>query len=102
MFDEDGNKTISFKEFLLAISPSTQGELKSRLELVFDMYDISGDKNMDEKELATFIVVMYDLVGETNRIGDREPKELAKNIIKKLDKNGDGKFSRDEFIAEYV
>ncbi|CAF1122302.1 unnamed protein product [Rotaria sp. Silwood1] len=37
MFDEDGNKTMSFKEFLLAICPSTQGELKKRLELVFDM-----------------------------------------------------------------
>ncbi|CAF4949023.1 unnamed protein product, partial [Rotaria sp. Silwood1] len=100
MFDEDGNKTMSFKEFLLAICPSTQGELKKRLELVFDMYNVSGDTDIDEEELASFIVIMYDLVGETNRTGDRDPNKLAMKIIGTLDKNGDGKLSRTEFIAE--
>ncbi|CAF4886945.1 unnamed protein product, partial [Rotaria sp. Silwood1] len=87
MFDEDGNKTMSFKEFLLAICPSTQGELKKRLELVFDMYNVSGDTDIDEEELASFIMIMYDLVGETNRTGDRDPNKLAMKIIGTLDKN---------------
>jgi len=42
---------------------------------------------------------MYDLVGETNRAGDRDPKKRAADIIKQLDVTEDKKLSKQEFIA---
>jgi hypothetical protein len=45
---------------------------------------------------------MYDLVGETDRKGDREPKKRAAEIIAKLDVGGDKKLNKQEFIAGYV
>ena len=41
----------------------------------------------------------YDLVGETNRKGDNDPKKRATDIIGKLDVGGDKKLSKQEFIA---
>jgi hypothetical protein len=42
---------------------------------------------------------MYDLVGETNRKGDHDPKKRAADIIAKLDVGGDKKLSKQEFIT---
>ncbi len=44
----------------------------------------------------------YDLVGETDRKGDRDPKKRATDIIGRLDVGGDKKLNKQEFIAGYV
>ncbi|CAF0777377.1 unnamed protein product [Adineta steineri] len=98
-FDTNHDGSIDFDEFILAISVSSQGDLDDRLELAFDMYDVSGDGQIDQKELAALISAMYDLVGETDRKGDREPKKRAAEIIAKIDVGGDKKLNKQEFIA---
>jgi hypothetical protein len=44
----------------------------------------------------------YDLVGEHDRKGPRDPKKRAEDIINKLDVSGDNKISKQEFIAGYI
>ncbi|CAF5016213.1 unnamed protein product, partial [Rotaria sp. Silwood1] len=41
----------------------------------------------------------YDLVGETDRKGDNDPKKRAADIIGKIDVSGNKKLSKQEFIA---
>ncbi|UJR31315.1 hypothetical protein I4U23_018813 [Adineta vaga] len=98
-FDTDNNGTVDFDEFLLAISATSQGSVDDRLAVAFDMYDISDDGQIDQKELTKLITAMYDLVGETDRKGDKDPKHRAQEIIGKLDVGGDKKLSKQEFIA---
>ncbi|CAF3627278.1 unnamed protein product [Rotaria sp. Silwood1] len=80
-FDANGDGHIDFEEFLLAISATSQGKLDDRLAVAFDMYDISGDGEIDQGELTKLITAMYDLVGETDRKGDNDPKKRAADII---------------------
>jgi Ca2+-binding EF-hand superfamily protein len=98
-FDADHNGTIDFEEFLLAVSATSQGDLDERLSVAFDMYDISNDGQIDQKELTKLISAMYDLVGETDRKGDKDPKHRAHDIISKLDVSGDKKLNKQEFIS---
>ena len=98
-FDANNDGTIDFDEFLLAIAATSQGDLDDRLEVAFEMYDVSGDGQIDQKELTNLIAAMYDLVGEADRKGDRDPKKRAADIISKLDVSGDKKLSKQEFIA---
>jgi neurocalcin delta len=98
-FDANHDGTIDFEEFLIAISATSQGDLDDRLSVAFDMYDISNDGKIDQKELTALLSAMYDLVGETNRTGDRDPKKRAAEIIAKLDVGGDRKLNKQEFIA---
>ncbi len=49
-----------------------------------------------------FFYFQYDLVGETDRKGENDPKHRAQEIIKKLDVSGDKKLNKQEFIAGYV
>jgi len=97
-FDKDNNGTIDFDEFLLAISASSQGNVDERLAVAFDLYDISNDGQIDQKELTNVITAMYDLVGETDRKGEKDPKKRAADIITKLDVNSDRKLTKSEFI----
>ncbi|CAF4935254.1 unnamed protein product, partial [Rotaria socialis] len=41
----------------------------------------------------------YDLTGESDRKGDRDPKKRAAAVIQKLDVGGDRKLNKHEFIA---
>ncbi|CAF3505171.1 unnamed protein product [Adineta steineri] len=101
MFDKDNSGALNFVEFLLAISSKTQGDLEQRLELAFDMYDVSGNGEIELEELTNLIISMYDLVGETNRKDDKDPKFRAIEIFKKLDINNDKKLSKEEFIKAW-
>ncbi|CAF0857026.1 unnamed protein product [Rotaria sordida] len=99
VFDADGNGSIDFKEFLLALSVSSKANLDDRLCVAFNMYDTSDDGHIDQKELAKWITTVYDLVGETDRKGENDPKRRATEIMKSLDINGDRKLSKEEFIS---
>ncbi|CAF1397858.1 unnamed protein product [Adineta steineri] len=107
LFDDKDKATINFEEFLRIIDFSHQGELDSRLGLAFDMYNTSDDDDkIDEQELINLLKAMYDLVGgvywkdneNPEKSVYRDPKEFAKEIIRKFDTNGDKKLDKKEFI----
>ncbi|CAF0801069.1 unnamed protein product [Didymodactylos carnosus] len=98
-FDRDNNGTIDFIEFMLAIALTQTGDLEQRLTLAFDMYDINGSGSIDKSEMTRVISAMYDLVGETERKGERDPKHRASEIIKQFDVTGNKKLTKEEFIA---
>jgi hypothetical protein len=79
-FDTNHDGSISFEEFLLALSATSQGDLDDRLAFAFDLYilcifllfsnlsvcltyryDISNDGQIDQKELANLISAMVHL-----------------------------------------
>ncbi|CAF1191792.1 unnamed protein product [Rotaria sordida] len=97
-FDTNNDGTVSFEEFLVAYSVARSGNLDARLDLVFDVYDISHDGLIDQEELTKMIIALYDLLGNTNRKGDHDPKKRAAQILTKLDVNQDKKITKEEFI----
>ncbi|CAF4900225.1 unnamed protein product, partial [Rotaria sp. Silwood1] len=98
-FDRDNNGTIDFTEFMLAIALTQSGDLDERLALAFDMYDYNNTGTIDTSEMAKVISAMYDLTGETDRKGDRDPKHRAEEIIRICDVTGNKKLTKEEFIA---
>jgi neuronal calcium sensor 1 len=92
--NKDKNGLINFKEFLISYALTSRGDLKSKLEFVFRMYDKDSNLKLDEYELEEVLNGMLYLLNskETNS------KALAKQIIKELDLSKDGTISKDEFI----
>lgn len=97
-FDSDQSGEIDFIEFLVAISVTSQGDIKDKLKMAFNMYDIDKNGSIDKKEMIKIIEAIYDLLGEENRKGENSPPNRVNKIMEKLDKDRDGKLSSDEFI----
>jgi len=97
-FDIDNNGYIDFVEFLLAVNINSNGDVKDKLGLAFDIYDINANGQIDKKEMTKVITAIYDLLGEENRKGENSPDNRVKKIMEKLDINDDKNISRDEFV----
>lgn len=65
-FDLDGNGFIDFVEFLLAVNVNANGDVRDKLGLAFDVYDINGN-------------------GQVRRTNDRdETRRDEKNVLIKI------------------
>ncbi|CAF4594280.1 unnamed protein product, partial [Rotaria sp. Silwood2] len=98
-FDTNNDGTIDFNEFLLSVAATKGGDVDERLSMAFDLYDISDDQQVDQKELTKMITAMYELNGVADQGGKNSPKTRAAEIIASLDVSGDRKLSKQEFIA---
>ena len=86
-FDADGNGAWSLPEFLRSLNDPPSGEEESLLE--FEAWDGDGDGLVSEAELNDLL---------TN-IGAFELAGVAKELMKEMDGNDDGKIDFDEFIS---
>lgn len=50
-------KSKEFQEFVVAFNILSYGDITSRLEWIFEVYDINNDKSIDRKEIEIIIKV---------------------------------------------
>jgi len=89
---------LDFGEFIIAISVTAHQEPKKKLEWAFSMYDIDRNGFIDKKEMKKIMDAIFDLLGEDKR-GPNAPESKVDQIFAKMDINGDGKLSKEEFIS---
>jgi len=93
VFDKDGNKEIDFLEFLEGVSHFTkQGDIESKLNFVFKIYDIDQDGFISNGELFTVLKLMV-----ADNLEDIQLQQIVDKTIQQFDRDGDGKISYEEF-----
>ncbi len=101
-FDSDNSGKVDFKEFLLAISFVSDKDSKQKLRFAFKMYDIDRDGQLSLKELEKLVIGIYEFTGQKNMSGSDDPKEKAKQMLKKLNKDENEYITEDEFVDEII
>lgn len=93
IFDEDGNGTVDFEEFITGLSAfSSKGQKEEKLRFAFKVYDIDRDGYLSNGEL---FIVLKMMVG--NNLKDGQLQQIVDKTIMEADQDGDGKISFEEF-----
>jgi Ca2+-binding EF-hand superfamily protein len=94
VFDSDGNGSIDFGEFLIAFWVRAKGSVKDKLAWLFDIYDCDKSNYITQWEMSKMLRLVLNMKGI-----NEDPYAKAKSIMAQLDRSGDGKISKQEFIA---
>merc|ERR1711902_394739 len=97
-FDTDKNGYIDFKEFLLAIDVTSAGTAEEKLKWAFRMYDVDGNGVIDQDEMTKIVQAIYDMLGAGATKPTDSAEDRARNIFSRMDENGDGHLTEEEFL----
>ncbi|KFW09130.1 Guanylyl cyclase-activating protein 1, partial [Eurypyga helias] len=86
---------IDFMEYVAALSLVLRGKMEQKLRWYFKLYDVDGNGCIDRHELLNIIKAIRAING-----GDHETsaEEFTNRVFNKIDVNGDGELSLDEFV----
>ncbi|XP_002124848.2 hippocalcin-like protein 4 [Ciona intestinalis] len=100
-FDQNGDGTIDFKEFMCALSVTSRGTFDEKLKWAYSMYDMDNDGHVTRKEMLEIISAIYKMVGEeamAKIVTDGlTAKQRVDRIFTRMDRDGDDQITVEEF-----
>ncbi|CBY14598.1 unnamed protein product [Oikopleura dioica] len=100
VFDRNGDGSIEFSEFLQALSITSRGNVDEKLEWAFKLYDLDNSGGITKDEMLEIVQAIFSMLGEDDRFAQNSlsPELRVERIFSKMDVNGDGELSKEEFL----
>jgi len=98
VLDSDHNGYLDFKEFQQAIDLVGARLPDDRLRWSFKLYDEDNSGSIALDEMEKVMECIYNMFEGMGKRPSGDPRERAKAIFLKIDINGDGDLSENEFI----
>uniref|UniRef100_A0A4W5QTC1 EF-hand domain-containing protein n=1 Tax=Hucho hucho TaxID=62062 RepID=A0A4W5QTC1_9TELE len=101
-FDMNGDNTMDFIEYVAALNLVLRGRLEDKLKWSFKVFDNDDNGRLDRRELRIIIRIIYKI--KKGSVSDEAgqihltPEEVCDRIFQKIDENGDGQITLEEFV----
>ncbi|CAL8353313.1 unnamed protein product [Gadus morhua 'NCC'] len=95
-FDMNNDGCMDFMEYVAALSLVLKGEVQQKLRWYFKLYDVDGSGCINRDELLLIITSIRAINGTLNEVS---AEDFADMVFDKIDTNGDGELSYDEFMG---
>ena len=95
-FDSDNNGFVTFNEFLIGYALTSRGDMRTKLQYAFELYDCDNNGYLNKGEVAQVISAMLDLYGADKQC--HVPSQIAHECVENLDGNNDDQLNKEEFI----
>ncbi|OXB73842.1 UNVERIFIED_CONTAM: hypothetical protein H355_005671 [Colinus virginianus] len=110
-FDADGSGALCFEDFVVGLSVLLRGTAQEKLSWAFNLYDINkdgcitkevpwGGHGGGDREMLEIMKSIYDMMGRCTLPAPRDsaPAEHVEHFFQKMDRNGDGVVTYEEFL----
>uniref|UniRef100_A0A671NCK0 Guanylyl cyclase-activating protein 1 n=1 Tax=Sinocyclocheilus anshuiensis TaxID=1608454 RepID=A0A671NCK0_9TELE len=94
-FDINDDGCIDFMEYVAALSLVLKGGVQQKLRWYFKLFDVDSSGCIDREELLLIFKAIEAINGVEQEFST---EELTDMVFNKIDVNGDGELSLDEFI----
>eukprot|EP00041_Stephanoeca_diplocostata_P027652 m.765330 g.765330 ORF g.765330 m.765330 type:complete len:190 (-) comp23220_c1_seq30:456-1025(-) len=99
VFDESRSNTISFKEFIKALSVTSRGSLEEKIDWAFRLYDLDKNEAVEYDEMVRVVESIYIMVGGSggHEASDDSPESKVDKIFSLLGKEHTEAINREDF-----
>ncbi|XP_035216406.1 EF-hand calcium-binding domain-containing protein 1-like isoform X2 [Stegodyphus dumicola] len=94
--DNDKDRRIQMEEFIRLIAVMLRGSMEEKIKLCFACYDISENLELTRDNIATLLLESLS-EPPSKDISEDMVRDLADMILSKMDLDGDGVISYEEF-----
>ena len=99
MYDLNSDGKIDFCEFMVALTLLSKGTPQEKLAQIYSIFDINNDGEISKKEIYRVVKDLFGLMGKEDNPTNATDKCLAELAFKEMDKDGDSKVTKEEFIT---
>ena len=98
MYDTNGDGSVDFKEFTLALDVLANGTPEQNLKQIFRVFDINNDGKINVMEIVEIVKDIFELTKQISHNITEDENTLAGAAFAEMDLNADGEITEEEFV----
>uniref|UniRef100_A0A6I8NBC4 E2 ubiquitin-conjugating enzyme n=1 Tax=Ornithorhynchus anatinus TaxID=9258 RepID=A0A6I8NBC4_ORNAN len=105
-FDANGDGTLDFREYILALHLTSSGRTRLKLEWAFSLFDVDRNGTVSKTEVLEIVTAIFKMIPPEEQKGlpedENTPQKRADKLWRYFNKRENDRIAEGEFIEEVM